>query len=263
MTRSATATLRSIALPVEHGGWGFTFEPILLGMLVAPSAAGGLIGLFGVMMFLAHRPARLALIDARRKRRAERTFTAAAVAAAYLAAAGAAVAGAFAVTEHAFWWPFAAGLPLVAVQLWYETRSRTRELGRELAGPIAAASVAPAIASADGWGAADALGLWFVLAVRIVVSVILVRAQINRVRGRPYRIRTVAVVHAAGGALGVGAAAFGWIPWLAAGALLGLALWAAVALRLPAVRAVVVGITQMAVGAAVVTATAAGHWTGW
>jgi hypothetical protein len=262
VSRSA-ATLRSVALPVEHGGWGLALEPIVLGLLVAPSGAGGLLGLFGAMMFLAHRPTRLVLVDVRRKRRAERTLAAAVVAAAYLAAAGAALAGAFAVAEHDFWWPLAASLPLVAVQAWYETRSRTRQLGRELAGPLAAASIAPAIASAGGWSAADALGLWAVLAVRIVGSVILVRAQIHRAHGRPYQIGPVVGVHVAGGALGVAGAALGLIPWLAAGALVGLGLWAAVALRLPAVRAVVVGITQMAVGAAVVLATAAGHRAGW
>jgi hypothetical protein len=30
--------LRSVALPSEHGGWGLTLEPAVLGLLVAPSA---------------------------------------------------------------------------------------------------------------------------------------------------------------------------------------------------------------------------------
>ena len=29
---------RGVAVPTEHGGWGFTLEPILLGLLVAHSA---------------------------------------------------------------------------------------------------------------------------------------------------------------------------------------------------------------------------------
>ena len=32
-------SIRSIALPLEHGGWGFTLEPVLLGLLVAYSPA--------------------------------------------------------------------------------------------------------------------------------------------------------------------------------------------------------------------------------
>lgn len=32
--------LRSVGVPTEHGGWGITTEVIVLGLLVAPSAAG-------------------------------------------------------------------------------------------------------------------------------------------------------------------------------------------------------------------------------
>ena len=35
---------RVVALPDEHGGWGLTAEPVLLGLLVAPSWAGLAIG---------------------------------------------------------------------------------------------------------------------------------------------------------------------------------------------------------------------------
>ena len=53
---SATAAsqrvrLKSIALPPEHGAWGFLLEPLLAGLLIAPSWAGlclalGVIGPF-------------------------------------------------------------------------------------------------------------------------------------------------------------------------------------------------------------------------
>src|SRR5665213_893101 len=36
--------LRAVAMPTEHGGWGLTAEPVLLGLIVAPSIAGGAIG---------------------------------------------------------------------------------------------------------------------------------------------------------------------------------------------------------------------------
>jgi hypothetical protein len=31
---------RMVAVPSEHGGWGLTFEPVLLGLIVNPSWAG-------------------------------------------------------------------------------------------------------------------------------------------------------------------------------------------------------------------------------
>jgi hypothetical protein len=38
--RGAKLNLKSVALPVEHGGWGMLGEPLLLALLVAPSWAG-------------------------------------------------------------------------------------------------------------------------------------------------------------------------------------------------------------------------------
>src|ERR1044072_2044638 len=37
------AKLRPLALPTEHGGWGFLLEPLVLAMIVAPSWIGALI----------------------------------------------------------------------------------------------------------------------------------------------------------------------------------------------------------------------------
>ena len=45
--------LRSVALPTEHGGWGLTLEPVLLGLLVAPSVAGLAIGGAAFLVFVA------------------------------------------------------------------------------------------------------------------------------------------------------------------------------------------------------------------
>jgi hypothetical protein len=43
MTGSARrATLRSVVMPVEHGGWGLTLEPALLGVLPRPARVLGL-----------------------------------------------------------------------------------------------------------------------------------------------------------------------------------------------------------------------------
>ena len=42
--RTARSPLRAVAVPSEHGGWGLTAEPVLLGLIVAPSAAGACLG---------------------------------------------------------------------------------------------------------------------------------------------------------------------------------------------------------------------------
>lgn len=43
---------RSVAVPSEHGGWGLTFEPVLLGLIVAPSWAGVAIGVAAIVAIL-------------------------------------------------------------------------------------------------------------------------------------------------------------------------------------------------------------------
>ena len=46
-------SLRSVALPVEHGGWGMLGEPLLLGLFIAPSWAGLGVALGALGGFLA------------------------------------------------------------------------------------------------------------------------------------------------------------------------------------------------------------------
>ena len=89
---TALPGLRSIALPTEHGGWGFTLEPLILGLLAAPSIAGAALATAAVALFLARRPWRLFVEDRRRGRNLPRTRLAGQVVADYLAIAA---AGAF------------------------------------------------------------------------------------------------------------------------------------------------------------------------
>jgi YwiC-like protein len=61
------------ALPVEHGGWGISLEPVLLGLLVAPSPAGLWLALATLGAFLARRPLKIVAGDRRRGREFART----------------------------------------------------------------------------------------------------------------------------------------------------------------------------------------------
>ena len=68
-------------IPSEHGGWGLTLEPALLGLLVAPSIVGGAIGVAAFLAFLVRTPLKLVLVDQHRHRVLERTRLAVRVAA--------------------------------------------------------------------------------------------------------------------------------------------------------------------------------------
>ena len=122
---------KAVAMPPEHGGWGFLLEPIVLGMLVAPSWAGLFWGVAALGAFLAQHPLKLAYTDRKRGRRYARTAAAERVLLIY---AGVALAG-FALARSAA--EAAAPLALVALLDWCRWSTCSAIAGgnfRELAG---------------------------------------------------------------------------------------------------------------------------------
>lgn len=259
MEAPSSLRLRSIALPTEHGGWGFTIEPILLGMLVAFSAAAVWLGAAALAVFLSRRPLKLVMTDLRLHRRLPRTNLASVVLLAYLALAGASLGAAVWVAAAPFGWPLLAAIPWAAVSLVADAGRRSRDLFPELSGVIAMGATAPMIALADGRPGRLALGLWLVLAARDVASIVLVRAQIRRARGKPIPSRPVLLTQAAVIVVMATLAATGTVPWSGAAAIAGLGAWAIVALAARPVPAKIVGATQSVLGVAVVFITAAGY----
>ncbi len=254
---------RSIALPVEHGGWGFTLEPALLGLLVAHSAAGWGLSLASIAVFLARRPLRLVLTDVARRRWLARSWVALGFAVVYATVAGLGLAGAIVAATAPFWQPLLAAMPLAAVALYADARSRSRGLVAELAGAVAMGATVTMIALADSWDSAAAWGLWLVLAGRAVATVVLVRGQIRRVHGRPAGDRQIYMVQAGTVAVLAAAAVADIVPWLSVVAMVAVAVLAYRSLNHPPVQAKTVGWTQIGVGLGVVLLTAAGVWFDW
>jgi len=248
--------LRAVAVPSEHGGWGLTGEAVLLGLLVAPSVAGAALGAAAVLAFLVRTPLKVVLVDRWRHRRLARTVLAERVAAAELVVLGALATVAALRTERAWWPPLVAAMPLFAVELWFDMRSRSRRLVPELCGAVGIASVAGAIARAGGEGWSVSIGLWVVLSARSIGSIPFARAQVQRIKGHAVHRRGVDL--AQGGALAAVLAgwAAGAVP-VAAVAAIGVVaacqLWW-VRVCPPAVA--VLGAAQLVVGIAIVLVTA-------
>ncbi len=262
-SRPARVKWRSIALPVEHGGWGFTLEPVILGMLVASSAAGWEISVAAIAVFLARRPVKLVSTDLVRRRWLPRTKVAATFSALYGALAALGIAGATVTAAASFWQPLVVAAPFAGVAIYSDAHSRSRTLVAEMAGAWAMGATVTMIALADGWDAQEAYGLWLVLAARALATIPLVRAQIRRVHGRPVGASAVMAVQVLTVAGIVLAAAADWVPWLSVVALGGVGVLAYVSLRRPAVAAKTVGWTQILVGLLLVLLTACGVWLGW
>jgi hypothetical protein len=255
--------LRSVALPAEHGGWAMLAEPVLLGLLVAPSWPGLGVGVAATAAFLARHPLKLALADRRAGRRVPRTRAAERFFLAYALAALAGLALAARGTSL-FWLPLAAAAPMAVLQLHHEARHRGHGLVPEILGALALGSAAAAELRAAGWDLVPALAAWGLVAARSVGAILYVRARLRLDRGQPASPTGVAVVHALGMAAAWALASAGLAPKAAIPALAVLTLRSVhglSALRRPA-RPRVVGLLEAAYGLGFVLLAAAGYRSG-
>lgn len=252
------SSLRAVALPSEHGGWGLTLEPGLLGLLVAPGVAGLCLALAAVLAFVARTPVKLVLVDTRRHRWLERTRLALVVAVAELATIVVLATVAVVTSEAPFWWPLLGALPLFAIELYYDARSRGRRLVPELAGAFGVSGVAAMIALTGGESSRIAAGLWLILAARAAAAIPFVRAQIMAIHGRPSPRWAVPAGTAA--ALVIAAAAVVVDRAFVAGfaAVVALVVVQHLSTFRPPARAAIVGIRQTVFGVVVVIVTALG-----
>ncbi len=256
--RAALRVWKSVAVPIEHGGWGFTLEPILLGLLLSASLASAGVAIFSFFGFLTRTPLKLALADLRRGKRYPRTRVAWVVAGIYAAVALVGLAVVVDRGQPEFWRPLLAAFPLVAVQLYFDVQNRGRALWPQLLGAMALASVAAAMVLASGGEPAVAWAAWALLSLRALASVIYARSMVRRARRQAVSIPATVAVQAAVAALGLGAAAVGFFPWLAALALVILAMGSSVFLLGPPLPARVVGWSQIGFGLLVVILSAIG-----
>ncbi len=175
---------KSVAIPNEHGGWGLTLEPVLLGLMVAPTTPGVLLGLMALLGFVARTPLKTMLVDARRERQLDRTVLARKILGGEVVVLVGLAGSATLLGDARLWLPTLVAAPLILVELWFDMRSRGRKLVPELAGAIGVSSVAAMIVLADQRSIGLAAALWMILAARAVTSIPFVRAQIATLHGR-------------------------------------------------------------------------------
>ncbi|MBX3748848.1 MAG: YwiC-like family protein [Opitutaceae bacterium] len=173
---------RELLLPKEHGSWSLAFEPVALGLLVAPSWAGAALALAAAAGFFLRRPLKLAvtLPDDDPRRAAARPWVAILLLAALTGLAGAARLGAFTAL-----WPLLLAAPCGLFFVWFDLRQGMREAEAELAGSAAFAVLTAAFATLASWPAPAALALAAVMLARSVPTVVTVRTYLRLGKGRP------------------------------------------------------------------------------
>lgn len=179
----AAPPLRHILVPSEHGSWGFLLEPAAVGILVAPSIAGGLLVLGALGFFLARHPVRLGIQDLSRRRLYPRTHLALRFGATFALIGAAAMMAAATITGPRALIPLACAMPLLLVQIGFDLRGGSRTLSAEIAGASAAGSLAAACGIAGGLDTGPAFVLWLLMLGRAVPSILYVRARIRIARG--------------------------------------------------------------------------------
>ncbi len=251
---------RLVALPVEHGGWGFVGEPTLLGLLVAPSWAGLTLGIAALATFLIAQPLGILALDRRRGKWSPRTTAALLVGCGYATIALGGFVGALVLARQAFWQPLLVAIPLALVQVVLRVRNQGRTLAAELCGALALGAIAAMIALAAGREPRVAWALWAVLAARALTAIPYVRILLRRGRGQQVAGAPVLAAHAAVLAVGLVAALVGLLPWLATVAL-GILLARAIGgwRSQGAVPAKIIGMREVGFGALTVALVAAGY----
>lgn len=253
--------LKSVALPVEHGGWGFLLEPILLGLLIAPTFSGVCLGVAAAGIFLTNHPFQLALKDRVKGKRYARTPWAERFSAGYAAIAAVGFGLALLTATAPFLLPILIAAPFAAYHAASGLKNRGRELGPELCGAVALSAAAPAIALVGGSSQGTALALWAVLIARALVSILYVRARLRLERDEPVNLSPALLTHVAVLLLAVGASAAGYAPWAVPAAmaiLLGRAALGLSSLRRPR-RAPIIGIQELGYGLLTVILVALGY----
>jgi hypothetical protein len=263
LTRASNnVRIKSIALPVEHGGWGLTIEPIVLGMLVAPSISGLFLSIATMGAFLARQPFKIYVADTRHKRITARKVIAKNFFLLYISISiiGLVAAIGFS-TGYSFLYPILLAIPFGVIQLVYDGRGSSRSLLPELSGATALASVAASIAIAGNWSIPLALGLWIILVARIIPTIFYVRAKIRLLHRKPTSTITVITLHTVALLIMMSLASIELIPMLAAFSMLILLIRALYALSSDRwfSSAKRIGITELVFGAITVLAAAIGY----
>ena len=249
---------KAVSVPAEHGGWGLTLEPVLLGLVVAWSGAGMALGLVAFAAFLVRTPLKVVAVDLRRGRWLDRSRLALRIAIAELIVLGACVA--IAIVRAGWSWlaPVAIAAPLIVVEVSFDIRSRSRRLVPELCGAAGITAVAASIVLASGRDAALAAGVWLVLAARALGSITFVRVQIQRLRRGHASVWPSDLAQVAAVAVAATAVLADQRLMLGAVGVVLLAAAQTVWVRLAPIPAKRLGLRQMALGMALVTVSAVG-----
>lgn len=202
-------------MPKEHGSWSLALEPVVFGLLVAPSVAGLALAAAVLAAFFSRRPLKIAVRDARSERRS--AARGAVLACALAAAAGFLIAVSLAGFEWCVW--LIPSALLGTLFLSFDLRNSGREEAAEIAGSAAFAALPAALAIIGGREPVVALAVAVLMIGRAVPTVCCVRAALRAAKTGECRRALPLAASAVALLAGAIAAWRGLAPWIAVGCL--------------------------------------------
>ena len=201
------------------------FEPIVLGLLLAPSVIGVLISLIAIFTFLMRPPTKIIISDWQHHRRSVRTAYAQGFVFLYaliVCACGLIITmvappsffAAFMLVSHG-WLVLSIVFLVLILRLIWNFMHGSRDLVAQILGGVSLNSTSTLIVSTTGWAIGASLILWMILSLRVINSIFYVRARIRLDRGKPVSILPTAAVHLIGVLAVFVLAIMGYVPYLA------------------------------------------------
>lgn len=191
----AAFKIRSLALPNEHGSWGILFEPLVLGIAVAPSLASPFVALTYIGAFLSRQPLKWYFADLKAKRERPQTKAARMLAFVFLSIAGVGFIGSLAFAGVVPLLPLIITAPLGAITLWFDSSGKSRRVAPELAGVVTLASSAAVSGLAAGWSVAASVALSLVIMLRLIPSMLYIRERLKLEKGKPNSFAVPLALH--------------------------------------------------------------------
>lgn len=185
-----------IALPTEHGSWGFLLEPLVAALAIAFSPSGMWIGLMVISGFLARRPLQV-FISQRSARDGEIKAAALKFTTAFSLSAAIGLVGTIFTSGLVVLIPLVLAMPLAAFQLYTESTKRGRQLVAEISGAVIMPTSAAAIILADGGTWTFTTAVWLFFVARFVPSILYVRNRLNLEKGKGGSMLLPAISHTA------------------------------------------------------------------
>ena len=200
-----------LVLPKEHGSWSLALEPVALGLLAAPTAAGATLALAAVSGFFLRRP--LKILSREQDSERWKTARTSVFALTIITALGLLLAAKIGGVEKL--WPLLPAAVAGLVFVWCDNRNEAREGAVEVAGAVAFGLLPAAFGALANWSGPASLALAAVMLVRSVPTVLTVRANLRIKKGQAVSILPALFAAGTGLALSAWLVALRLAPWMA------------------------------------------------